>query len=127
MPYAICDVCGERRHYRNTRGSRIADMRCTCGGSLVAAMWKEGGWVKRTGNTANAGRKRCVCAICGRNRLAGSRGSRTPTAPFAEGDRTFPAGTTVCWYHEIRLAEDIEAAPHSHEEAEEPERWDGLS
>lgn len=37
MPTAICSECKALIHFRNTRGARLADLACRCGGKLKAA------------------------------------------------------------------------------------------
>lgn len=39
MPTIICKDCGETSHYRNTRGARIKDLVCECGGKFGAAVY----------------------------------------------------------------------------------------
>lgn len=36
MAWATCTKCGAEVHWRNGRGARMADLRCSCGGSLRA-------------------------------------------------------------------------------------------
>lgn len=53
MPKIICDN-GHFEHYRNQRGTRIADMKCSqCGSAMHAAVWQRDGtpdgcYVRRT-------------------------------------------------------------------------------
>lgn len=109
MPYAICTECGQAMHWRNTRGSRIADMRCTCGGRLRAAKWQDGRIVPRPQKSVAAGKTYRICAVCERRRLDTKvidgphqreywRDPETPlgykilrTAP-----EIYPAGSVVC-------------------------------
>lgn len=38
MPVALCKSCGRHVHWRSTRGSRLADIRCRdCGSAMVRA------------------------------------------------------------------------------------------
>lgn len=36
MPSSRCIDCNKSNHYRNTRGSKLSDRRCECGGKLEA-------------------------------------------------------------------------------------------
>lgn len=68
MPWALCMACNKESRYRGTRGTRLAELRCACGGQL-------------RGQTAgrpskNAGRTYERCAVCGRRRMATSWGVR---------------------------------------------------
>lgn len=70
MPTVICDQ-GHIGSYRNTRGSRIADMRCSdCGGAVYAASYdrEEKMWKRREGRTG--ARQMVRCAFCGHCRDA---------------------------------------------------------
>lgn len=59
MPTAICNE-GHVTHYRNSRGTRLADMRCQCGESLRKAAYDPDRGVYVLAQT-NTGRKRSYC------------------------------------------------------------------
>jgi hypothetical protein len=42
MPTAICTFCQTTQRWTNQRGTRLSDLRCTCGGAFVRAEWREG-------------------------------------------------------------------------------------
>ena len=77
MPTAICATCNQITHWRNQRGARLANMRCTCGGCLKAAVWAEQGYLIRETRGANKGRTRSECLCCGRSCLLREKTSRT--------------------------------------------------
>ena len=77
MPTAICATCNQVTHWRNQRGARLADMRCTCGGCLKAAVWTEQGYQIRETRGAKKGPTRSECLCCGRSCLLRERTSRT--------------------------------------------------
>lgn len=99
MPTAICQQCGASVNWSNTRGSRLRDLRHSCGGAL------------RRPAVANAGKPRgtkVTCAVCGRARFSGRHNVYQTTQPhqwllpgsWADGKPPTletAAGVFVCW------------------------------
>lgn len=73
MPMAICTTCDTPLYWRNQRGARLADMRCYCGGQVVAATWADGHYVRRAKPAgATKGQRKTICSVCGRACMTGS-------------------------------------------------------
>lgn len=107
MATAICTTCNNPLHYRNTRGTRLAEMRCGCGGRLAAATWTEAGYIVRQSRPgkSTAGRRKAVCAICGRVALASTR-AEAITVRFSliwewTTRLTIEADDPVCNHHRL--------------------------
>lgn len=106
MPEAICKACGRQMRYRNTRGFRLADCRCGCGGELERAVWTKTGYVPVSSIPKKEQPKRVLsqCVICLRKRFypgglkMAKAAFRETNPPPGEGG-TFPAGSLYCWYH----------------------------
>lgn len=58
MAWATCIKCGKESHWRATRGSKLGDLRCACGGVLASATAGR--------PSALRGRVRASCVLCGR-------------------------------------------------------------
>lgn len=112
MPTAICD-CGKVRHWRNQRGTRLADLRCECGRPLRRAVYTPDGWRPAPAEGATKGRKMECCALCGRRRSVPGGGRRLEQAQSFQVYRRaggiweaarretvmVPAGAVVCRFH----------------------------
>lgn len=86
----------------------MADFRCRyCGGELHGVTKGRHAGVKRT---------KVACVVCGKKRLSPSNSVRTPEQAFEltgysrstaeiNGDHVgpFPAGSPVCWFHDVAL------------------------
>ncbi len=110
MPDMMCKKCGKEAHYRNTRGSRISDFTCTCGGKFGAAVRSLSGPLefKKTKGIPGTIRE---CALCGRKRKETGSNVRLITedkvvdAIYGSYPTYFglpilvPAGSIICWYH----------------------------
>lgn len=70
MSWGTCVECGHEVRWRATRGARIADARCTCGGKLRG----------KGGSSSAAGRTYVNCCVCGRR--VDAKHVVTPDAPF---------------------------------------------
>lgn len=106
MPAAICDQ-GHVTLWRNQRGSRLSELRCdTCGQAVSRADYRDGSYQKAEPRQREQGGKAIVCPICGKKRLTTGR-VRTfdHDATFYTYDRResrlIPAGTLVCWFHDV--------------------------
>src|SRR5579884_1720209 len=97
MATAICLKCGEPRRWSARRGTRLADRRCACGGSLRQAIFEDGRWVAIDTASPIKGQQYHTCGVCQRNRLHLRRSVIAFRREFF-GD-TFPAGTDVCRTH----------------------------
>lgn len=105
MPHAICEKCSRVFYWQNCRGSTIKDAKCGCGGSLAAASWVDGKYVKREG----FGTKGPVieCTLCGKRRKRDGTNVRRPGPGFrlTEYDKArykieeLPPDAVVCWHH----------------------------
>jgi len=92
MPYAICQSCGQSTHYRNTRGTRLASMRCAaCGGGLKGRAPSGGG--------GNQGKKLSTCTICGKGTYRAWMLDVPMRRKFALCPTSYLPGSVVCWNH----------------------------
>jgi hypothetical protein len=110
MPTAICS-CGKLTHWRNQRGTRLADLRCACGQPVRRATWTPQGWIETPPPAAKPASTREACALCGRLRQVPGRGVRLTRDTVYQvryrGEhtdvyepRTVQAGAVVCASHE---------------------------
>ena len=97
MSNAICTVCGKEKHWHARRGSRLADLRCECGGKLKA---------KRDGEYSGlrpSGYKMLTCAICGAKHRAENLLVVPREGLFSnrvrEERKELPAGAFICRHH----------------------------
>ncbi len=65
MASFICKACGAKRDFSLHRGFKVADQRCSCGGSFGRED-RDTGKVLVLGPSANSGKKAKTCALCGR-------------------------------------------------------------
>lgn len=111
MPTATCQVCGREISYRNTRGTRLADYRCRCGGELRG----------HPGSRKGAGKRFARCAVCGTRRHPGTWQAPRMPCPWRvlqdwpesvllageqrEGAESWPGqpGAVVCWTHRVSV------------------------
>lgn len=103
---AICTACGETRGWRATRGTRLSDLRCRCGGMLRtcrgdgAAIAR----IKRSGTVI----LRCVLDSTHRpRRYPGPYITRSPYPLAVEVGHSWRPlrlvlrGEPVCWLHDL--------------------------
>ena len=50
MPYAICKICNKPLDWKASRGSRLADLKCPCGGELKKASYDQATATKKCPN-----------------------------------------------------------------------------
>ena len=106
MPTLICDH-EHVSHYRNTRGSRIADMRCPeCGGVVHRAVFLDGRYQRLRQNSAKSLGAFATCAVCGKRRRQNGSNARTAevdSMTLTVTGELLPvsANSTVCWCHEL--------------------------
>jgi hypothetical protein len=87
MSWATCESCGKEVHWRATRGSKLADLRCSCGGRLRA---------KTSGRPSGTrGRIMRLCAFCKAHRTSCETAEDWET-PALHGSETGSAGVPVC-------------------------------
>jgi DNA-directed RNA polymerase subunit RPC12/RpoP len=117
MPIAICGDCAAETHWRNQRGVRLADLRCSsCGhsGCLNAAAWDstEGRYVIRdyAHSAGLRGGRFVKCSYCSRRRLEKRDGRgiwrppvRVRLARYRDGRDavTIEAGHPLCAYWHV--------------------------
>lgn len=106
MPTALCDN-NHITHWRNTRGSRLSEMRCNCGSPLHQAVYDYAteAWVRRDPPDQPA-RKQVTCVICGRKRMVPSSNAKVVDADgsyyrdWTERESVaVKAGEAICWTH----------------------------
>lgn len=105
MPTGICTVCSKAKHWRNTRGARLANMSCDCGGKLVRAEYDSAkGWIPATPRTRQfTNQKRVTCAVCGQPRMFPGgychELKHTESYEYQLKRIILPAGAIVCGSH----------------------------
>ncbi len=95
MANALCLSCGKVRAWRATRGARLSDLRCSCGGEL------RGMTAGRRGG--NAGKHYMICRVCGRHRINVLMTTRD--WPAYDG-KIIPTGTVLCGHHDVRVPDE---------------------
>lgn len=91
---AICKTCGRTVYWRATRGSRLKDHRCECGGELRAYRDYSGARKPRG--------KPITCAVCGRKRFRHFKRYDREIVVREEGRFvTVPAMAPICWHHGV--------------------------
>jgi hypothetical protein len=115
MPATLCTVCEQPGWFRATKGARLADCRCTCGGVLRLA---------RRSTPRPAGRVLRTCAVCGANKFTGIvelLKAMTFRKSWRHGKRrrvmitlledaqpnVLPAGSYICGVHDPVEADDM--------------------
>ncbi len=110
MAIAICDN-QHITHWRARRGCKLANVRCSssgCSAKLHAAAWTPGGWQRRATKTnGQRGRKKAICAICGRSSFCETRPKAILTHLLSGAGYThrmpviIEADDAICWRHSI--------------------------
>jgi len=107
MATGICNICGKEVQWRGGRGCRIADARCSCGGTVRGKTLGVPG--------KNVGRKMETCQVCGRRAylfLHPQEDYRVQFPPYGQGEggkqKTHPAGSPCCSTHNPRPLDDQE-------------------
>ncbi len=100
MATAICTQCGKTTPWRAQRGTRLSALRCTCGGPLKRATFREGHWVQLIQKpSANAGKRYHTCDLCQRKVLHVYTAPTNFRLRFDSTNKVHQAGTTICGLH----------------------------
>lgn len=114
MPIAACKNCKHKIHWRNQRGTRLASIRCQCGGEFEAVVWssEENGYVARRIMPRKSLGNVIQCALCGLRRMPCSGNVRILMASEQYEVHVFkhpkfldsvtvviPPGSGLCWWH----------------------------
>jgi hypothetical protein len=96
MAHARCIECGKVVSWRAQRGSRLTDLRCSCGGELKGMTAGQ--------KSKNKGIKYVTCWLCGK-RKAQRYTLITDSRYIDWRGRIIPEGVTICKWHERKPLE----------------------
>lgn len=103
MATGICNICGKEVHWRGGSGCRIADARCSCGGTVRGKTFGIPG--------KSAGSKMETCQVCGKRKYLFLHPQEDYQVQFSygrgkEGEQIYPAGSPCCSAHNPRPLDD---------------------